>query len=774
LKEEDMMKSTAKTIACMSAAFLLGSMLTACGGSQSATESAVSREATQAAASTEGEALAHGIAASTLQADFGVPQSAENVAAMAKTVGAFFSRNGAQQAVAQAASAKAAASPRPAPYSRPVFRFLNTRAGVHFYTISEAERDSILANIPWFRLEGVGFYAQQRTVSGLSPVYRFYNRISGTHFYTSSETEKDKVLANLSAIYQLDGPGLWASATAAPGWVAVHRFFNRANGTHFYTASETERQGVLANNPTMQYDGIGYYVRSNDDPGLTGVVAVNGPVQNAVVCLDQNLNDACDAGEFTSAKTGADGVYSIAFLRSQLTEAAQQATPLIAQMVPGPINDPSTTIDLADGQQVTETAYLMRQVPGKTGPINPLTTLVAAGVEAGMTESVARGNVAIQLAIAESKIDNYQDDVPHAASALVDSARLMALFTADALESGIALEVGDQYAEVNPSQGDLRSLTYTSTGNLSYLDFSYLAKAAGTPGIELYDVRYRFVGGVDTPHDLYNQAYLTPAGWLRCDYLVPLQATRGVPTRSTFCNVSKSVGYRTLQNIEGRAMGAVVTELQSDPLNFISPGANLVADLGSAVFPTDSRISVRTGVTLSQPIYINSINTDGRPQEEATTLEQLIAAKPAAGVNLPSGSGSLGLGLGTGEFKNQRVAFTGVTTPTSGTVQFYECDLDATLDIISNCVTTTTGTYAIQTLHGARAMSFAGNPETIMNNTRLYVEVKAGNQANSVIGGGDWVFYARQMKPDVKSNLSVVKRLDGTAWWSMKGQLGLQ
>lgn len=504
---------------------------------------------------------------------------------------------------------------------------------------------------------------------------------------------------------------------------------------------------------------------------LTGTVVVDGAVRNAVVCLDLNANSACDAGEPASASTGADGAYS-------LTATVQQAASasLISPMVPGALADPNTTIDMADGGATAESPYVLQQVPGKAGQINPLTTLVAAGVRNGMTEAVARANAAAQLGVAQAKIDNYQDD-PAFSDQVVDNARMMASVVAGALEDGVALSVGDQNAAVQAAQNDLRSLRYTDTANFSYQDFLTSAKAAGTPGLSLVDGRVGQAGGVATDaSDLYNQAYLTSAGWLRCDSAVLLTATLGNPNRSSFCNAQTSVGYRVNVSVAGRSMADVVTELQSDSENFINTGGlsttGLLAALGAEQFPAGSNLRPGSSLTLTQPIFINSINTDGRSQAEATSLEQLIAAKPAAGVDLVTAAGSLSLGLSSGPLKNLRVAFTGTSSATAGTVQYYECDLNAAQTVASDCAATQPGTYDIATINGARVMRFAGFTPTVMDHVRHYVEVDASNQVNGVIGG-DWVFVARQKKPDMDSNFSETKRLNGTAWTAMKAQLGL-
>jgi len=165
---------------------------------------------------------------------------------------------------------------------------------------------------------------------------------------------------------------------------------------------------------------------------------------------------------------------------------------------------------------------------------------------------------------------------------------------------------------------------------------------------------------------------------------------------------------------------------------------------------------------------INSLSSDGRPQNEAQTLEQLIAAKPATGLSYPGNSGSLTLGVSTGNFRNLRVAFTGVTNATSGTVQFYECDLDSTQMITSNCAATVPGTYTISTVHGVRVMRFAGYAETVMNNNRVYVEVNAPGLVT-----GNWVYQARESKQNTAYAISAQQRLNPVAWEAMKAQLGL-
>ncbi|HEX5783149.1 MAG TPA: trypsin-like peptidase domain-containing protein [Burkholderiaceae bacterium] len=140
-----------------------------------------------------------------------------------------------------------------------VYRFYNTATGTHFFTGSATEKDSVIANLPTYKYEGVAFYTYAKASTGTSPVYRFYNTLSGTHFYTISEAEKANVVANLSS-YKLEGPA-WHAATVADGTnIPLYRFYNLTTGTHFYTTSAAEKDNIVANLSNYQYEGVAYNV----------------------------------------------------------------------------------------------------------------------------------------------------------------------------------------------------------------------------------------------------------------------------------------------------------------------------------------------------------------------------------------------------------------------------------------------------------------------------------------------------------------------------------
>jgi len=102
----------------------------------------------------------------------------------------------------------------------PLYRFLNLKTGVYFYTASEAEEASILANLSnVFRLEGIAYKVSLTAKTGASPVYRFFNLHNGSHFYTISEAEKNNVIATLSSTYHFEGVGFYVVTSDAPGAV---------------------------------------------------------------------------------------------------------------------------------------------------------------------------------------------------------------------------------------------------------------------------------------------------------------------------------------------------------------------------------------------------------------------------------------------------------------------------------------------------------------------------------------------------------------------------
>ncbi len=145
----------------------------------------------------------------------------------------------------------------------PVYRFWSPQNSRHFYTISEAEKQYVqttfASNIWTYETEA--YYAfPQSGQAGLAAVYRFWSNSLGAHFYTISEAERDYVIDNLSA-WTYEGPVFYAYPEGSQPVDAspVYRFWSESLSTHFYTISEAEKDYVIDNLPSWEYETIAWY-----------------------------------------------------------------------------------------------------------------------------------------------------------------------------------------------------------------------------------------------------------------------------------------------------------------------------------------------------------------------------------------------------------------------------------------------------------------------------------------------------------------------------------
>ncbi len=84
--------------------------------------------------------------------------------------------------------------------SKPVYRFWLQGLGEHFYTMDEAEKDYIIANYPasFQTFEGIAYYAYPKETKPADsiPVYRLWLGFLGSHHFTINAGEKDSLVAN--------------------------------------------------------------------------------------------------------------------------------------------------------------------------------------------------------------------------------------------------------------------------------------------------------------------------------------------------------------------------------------------------------------------------------------------------------------------------------------------------------------------------------------------------------------------------------------------------
>lgn len=142
----------------------------------------------------------------------------------------------------------------------PVYRFYNTRTGAHFYTVSEAERTSVQATLPHMSFEGVAFHTSRDALPGLLPVHRFFNTRNGVHFFTISDSERASIVASPTMRHMsYEGIAYYASVVSGYGFTPLYRFYVAAGGFHFYTASESEKNSLIATaSATHTYEGVAY------------------------------------------------------------------------------------------------------------------------------------------------------------------------------------------------------------------------------------------------------------------------------------------------------------------------------------------------------------------------------------------------------------------------------------------------------------------------------------------------------------------------------------
>ena len=139
-----------------------------------------------------------------------------------------------------------------------VYRFLNNDTGVYFYTADETEKETV-SGLDNFSFEGASYNSADSLIEDIeaTPVYRFFDRNTGMHFYTISETEREAV-AGLDN-FSFEGEAFTAYATEVEGTIPIYRFFDSNTGAHLYTPLVTERDDVEGM-PGFQAEGIAYYV----------------------------------------------------------------------------------------------------------------------------------------------------------------------------------------------------------------------------------------------------------------------------------------------------------------------------------------------------------------------------------------------------------------------------------------------------------------------------------------------------------------------------------
>ena len=160
----------------------------------------------------------------------------------------------------------------------PVFDFYQFEKDLHFYTADVNERDVTVdksANGELdYRLEDVGFRALAsdrdsltgETIEGVSPVYRFFDTQSGEHSFTIDEAERDNIRANLGdRVFEGIAYYAFESPPEDINTIPLYQGLNSATGSFIYSTDSDDLDGFDNTIGTSDFDvtaddAIAYYV----------------------------------------------------------------------------------------------------------------------------------------------------------------------------------------------------------------------------------------------------------------------------------------------------------------------------------------------------------------------------------------------------------------------------------------------------------------------------------------------------------------------------------
>lgn len=156
------------------------------------------------------------------------------------------------------------------------YRFFDSTYGTHFFTADANEKNALTSSSsPSYRPDlveetnGFGAVDPAATDPNEVSVYRFFDQTTGTHFFTASASERDSIMDANSPNYQKSyvyesGSTFFEHGTQQVGDLAVYRFFDSVHGTHFYTGDATEyanitTPGGAGYRADLVSEGVGFY-----------------------------------------------------------------------------------------------------------------------------------------------------------------------------------------------------------------------------------------------------------------------------------------------------------------------------------------------------------------------------------------------------------------------------------------------------------------------------------------------------------------------------------
>lgn len=140
-----------------------------------------------------------------------------------------------------------------APSTADIYRLYLHKTGEHFFTSSEAEKNSRLKS--GWEDEGIGWGVASE--SNGYPVYRLYDPNRFDYFYTKSEEGKNMLI---DAGWRYQGVAFYALPDGEG--VPVYKYYHpkQKSGSHFYTKKEEVRE--LLESWGWNFEGIAFYAES--------------------------------------------------------------------------------------------------------------------------------------------------------------------------------------------------------------------------------------------------------------------------------------------------------------------------------------------------------------------------------------------------------------------------------------------------------------------------------------------------------------------------------
>jgi len=141
-----------------------------------------------------------------------------------------------------------------------VFRLFSPALNKHLFSSNTYEIDLLtgLDGNHDFINEGVAYMVSESAPDAL---FRFYNTNSGSHFYSASTTERDFLISNPSDGFLYEGVAYHVFLDNSDlSLQPVIRYFDPFSSSHFFTSSSEEQDILSISHPHLINEGIAWYV----------------------------------------------------------------------------------------------------------------------------------------------------------------------------------------------------------------------------------------------------------------------------------------------------------------------------------------------------------------------------------------------------------------------------------------------------------------------------------------------------------------------------------